>query len=63
MNGREYYEGMIALTDAMLFAFSQDDLADILQKYTETQSLLNRETFREEQRKKLAWLNQAAIQK
>ena len=54
---------MIALTDAMLFAFSQDDLADILQKYTETQSLLNRETFREEQRKKLAWLNQAAIQK
>ena len=51
---------MIALTDVTLFAFSQDDLADILQKYPEAQSILNRDAFREEQRKKLARLNQAA---
>lgn len=51
---------VIALTDVTLFAFSQDDLADIVQKYPETQSVLNCDAFREEQRKKLARLNQTA---
>jgi len=49
---------MIALIDVTLFAFSQDDLSDILQKYPEAQVVLNRDAFREEQRKKLARLNQ-----
>lgn len=49
---------MIAQTDVTLFAFSQDDLSDILQKYPEAQSVLNRDAFHEEQRKKLARLNQ-----
>ena len=51
---------MIAQTDVTLFAFSQDDLADILQKYPEAQTILNRDAFREEQRKKLTRLNQTA---